>query len=45
MANKYEEINDKVEEFINKQKIFFVATATENSFINLSPKGMDSLYF
>ncbi len=43
MANKYEEINNKVEEFIKKQKIFFVATATEDSFINLSPKGMDSL--
>jgi hypothetical protein len=29
-------------EFIEKQKVFFVATAPDEGFINLSPKGMDS---
>jgi len=43
MGTQLQEINSEIEKFINKQKIFFVATATEDSFINLSPKGMDSL--
>lgn len=43
MATQYSEISDKVISFINQQHVFFVATATENSRINLSPKGMDSL--
>ncbi len=43
MGTQYKSINKKIEEFILEQKIFFVATATEDSFINLSPKGMDSL--
>jgi len=43
MADKHQALNENIEEFIKKQKIFFVATATEDSFINLSPKGMDSL--
>lgn len=29
-------------DFIKKQKVFFVATAPKDGFINLSPKGMDS---
>ena len=29
--------------FIGEQKIFFVGTATADSRVNVSPKGMDSL--
>ncbi len=43
MGTQYKSLNKKIEEFILDQKIFFVATATKDSFINLSPKGMDSL--
>ena len=43
MATQYTEISDKLISFINKQPVFFVATATADSRINLSPKGMDSL--
>ncbi len=39
----YTEITPKLQEFIEAQKLFFVATATADSRINLSPKGMDSL--
>ncbi len=42
MAKQYQEINSRIEKFINHQKIFFVATATKDSRINLSPKGMDT---
>ena len=38
----YDHINQRIEKFIAAQKIFFVATATDQSRINLSPKGMDS---
>ena len=43
MATQYTEISTKHKAFIEQQKIYFVATATESSRINLSPKGMDSL--
>ncbi len=43
MAKLYANIPQKLQEFIENQKIFFVATATADSRINLSPKGMDSL--
>lgn len=43
MAQRYCEISDKLRQFIERQKIFFVATATADSRINISPKGMDSL--
>jgi len=43
MATQYVEISDKYKKFIEKQKIYFVATATADSRINLSPKGMNSL--
>ncbi len=42
MARKLTSITKKLQEFIEAQKIFFVATATKDSKINLSPKGMDS---
>lgn len=43
MSKLYTEIPQKLQQFIKDQKIFFVATATADSRINLSPKGMDSL--
>jgi len=42
MAKHYDHINKRIDKFISAQKIFFVATATNDSRINLSPKGMDS---
>jgi len=43
MGKQYNHIPEKQQKFINEQKLFFVATATADSKINLSPKGMDSL--
>ncbi|MYF97648.1 pyridoxamine 5'-phosphate oxidase family protein [Candidatus Poribacteria bacterium] len=43
MSKLYKRITPKLQQFIENQKIFFVATATADSKINLSPKGMDSL--
>lgn len=43
MGQLYSEISDKLTQFIKEQKIFFVATATADSRVNISPKGMDSL--
>jgi hypothetical protein len=43
MGQKLTEITDKLVEFIENQKIFFVGTATADSKVNISPKGMDSL--
>ena len=42
MATQYPDISERMATFIAQQKIFFVATATADSRINLSPKGMDS---
>lgn len=45
MAKTYPKSNEEHISFIQKQKIFFVATAPndlENEFINLSPKGYDT---
>lgn len=43
MGHQYAEISDKLNHFIEKQKIFFVGTATADSRVNISPKGMESL--
>lgn len=43
MGEKFNAINERHGAFIRKQQMFFVATATADSRINLSPKGMDSL--
>lgn len=43
MGKQLHEISTELQAFIEKQKIFFVATATSDGFINLSPKGMDSI--
>ena len=42
MGQQYSEISAKNIEFIEQQKIFFVGTATNDSRVNISPKGMDS---
>jgi predicted pyridoxine 5'-phosphate oxidase superfamily flavin-nucleotide-binding protein len=43
MGHQYSEISDQLKQFIKEQKIFFVGSATANSRVNISPKGMDSL--
>lgn len=43
MGKQYLEISQTNMKFINQQKIFFVGTATQDSRVNISPKGMDSL--
>jgi len=43
MAQIYPVLSDMHAQFIAEQKIFFVGTATADSRVNVSPKGMDSL--
>jgi len=43
MAQFYQEISENHRQFIAEQKIFFIGTATSDSRVNVSPKGMDSL--
>lgn len=43
MGKKYSEIPQECISFIEKQRIFFVATAMAEGRVNISPKGMDSL--
>ena len=43
MGAKNTEISDKLLQFVDAQKLFFVATAAADGRVNLSPKGMDSL--
>lgn len=43
MGQHYTALTERLTEFIQKQKLFFVATATAESRVNMSPKGMDSL--
>ncbi len=43
MARFYPALEDKHRAFIAAQKLFFAASGTAGSRINLSPKGMDSL--
>lgn len=43
MAQRYPELSDTHIQFIARQRIFFVGTATAESRVNVSPKGMDSL--
>jgi len=42
MAKLYTSITKRLQDFIEKQKMFFIATAPSSGRINLSPKGMDS---
>ncbi|WP_407275328.1 pyridoxamine 5'-phosphate oxidase family protein [Halothiobacillus sp. DCM-1] len=43
MAKRYPQLEPAHEAFIRAQRVYFVATATADSRINLSPKGLDSL--
>jgi len=43
MPSFHESLNDDLIDFIRRQPMFFVATAAQNSRINLSPKGLDTL--
>ena len=42
MAKFYSELTEPLQKFIQKQQIFFTATAPRQGRINLSPKGMDT---
>jgi Pyridoxamine 5'-phosphate oxidase len=43
MGQRYDALSEKHIRFIAEQKIFFVGTATADSRVNVSPKGMDAL--
>ncbi|WP_282604208.1 pyridoxamine 5'-phosphate oxidase family protein [Pelagibius sp. Alg239-R121] len=43
MAFQTNRLNKRFKKFIEKQKLFFVATAAPEGRVNLSPKGLDSL--
>ena len=43
MGKQLSELNPRLTEFIQAQKIFFVGTAATEGRVNVSPKGMDSL--
>ena len=43
MGKQYDQISDKHIDFIIRQQLFFVATASAQGRINVSPKGLDSL--
>ena len=40
---QWEKLSDRLISFIEQQPLFFVATASQEGRVNLSPKGMDSL--
>jgi hypothetical protein len=42
MGKQFAEIPERLIRFIGEQKIFFVGTATADSRVNVSPKGMDA---
>ncbi|NAY93276.1 pyridoxamine 5'-phosphate oxidase family protein [Muricauda sp. JGD-17] len=43
MGRQLKALTSALIDFINNQKLFFVATAMEDGTVNLSPKGLDSL--
>ena len=43
MAQQFDCLNDKHIEFIQQQNMYFIGTAGQQGYINLSPKGLDSL--
>ena len=43
MGKQFSKLSEKHIEFISKQKIYFIGTATSDSKVNVSPKGTDSL--
>jgi len=42
MADRFDKLDKKHIEFIQAQHVFFVGTAGQEGFVNVSPKGMDS---
>lgn len=42
MSNFFDQITPEIGSFIERQKMFFVATAPREGHLNLSPKGMDT---
>lgn len=40
---KFQRIDDNLRDFIETQKVFFVATAAREGRVNVAPKGMDTL--
>lgn len=42
MGKQLDQLNSSLEEFISKQKVFFVGTAMSEGKINISPKGMNT---
>ena len=44
MAEAFDEIDDRIAGFIERQHVFFVATAptSTDGLVNVSPKGLDS---
>lgn len=43
MPNPLPALNQRFTDFIEQQKMFFVATAAADGRVNMSPKGLDSL--
>lgn len=43
MGQRYPELSPDLIRFIREQTMFFVATAPRDGYVNLSPKGLDSL--
>lgn len=43
MASQFDQITDRLQDFIGRQQMFFVATAARDGRVNVSPKGLDSL--
>jgi hypothetical protein len=43
MADFFDQITDRLREFIEQQHVFFVGTAARDGRVNVSPKGMDTL--
>jgi len=43
MSHKYAELQTEHRDFIAQQHLFFVGSAAAEGFVNVSPKGMDSL--
>ena len=43
MAEFFDELDDKLSDFIRRQAMFFVGTAGAQGTVNVSPKGMDTL--
>lgn len=44
MGKKRPDLTPQLQEFIKEQKIFFVGTAADSGFVNVSPKGMSTFY-